>query len=173
MALTQHSIYTIELVNPQGQLLADLSPYLTGRGFTIRRNRAEQIDLSMDLGQARRLCATLGMQFRELFAPGMNEIRIKRVNRYLLGGQISYVRPELTAKSRTVQIQARGFLHLFKDRYLLPTSTLSYINTDIGQIIWNMINESQARTNGSFGITQGVIQASRTMTETCRPTPPP
>ncbi len=165
--MTQSSRYTIEIVTPQGALIADISGIATGRSFTVRRNRAETIDLACDLGEAVRLARDLGLTFNQLFGPGLNEVRVTRGNRTLVGGQIVYVEPRLAADGRTLSIRATGFLDLFKDRYVLNTP-VSY-TADMGQIAWNLINTTQSLTNGDVGVRQGTIQTSRTITETWQP----
>ncbi len=174
--MPQRSRYTIEIVNSSGQLVADVSGIATGRRYTVRRNRAETINLSFDLGEATRLARALGLSFTQLFAPGVNEVRVMRGARPMVGGQIVYVEPQLTADSRTMEVRATGFLDLFKDRYMLPTfpgtnerGETVYNATDMGAVAWDIISKTQALTNGSFGVTQGTIQASRLMGETYQP----
>ncbi|MDP9356961.1 MAG: siphovirus ReqiPepy6 Gp37-like family protein [Chloroflexota bacterium] len=162
------SLYTVEIVNPQGSLVADVSSIATSRRFTVRRNRAETIELGFDLGEAAKIAATLGTPLLQLFAPGSSEVRLRRGDRYLVGGQIAYARPSLTADNRALEVRATGFLDLFKDRYLFPPDTLSY-TADMGQIVAAMMNQNQAKPNGSFGCTVGTIQASRTITDTWQP----
>src|SRR3954454_20869680 len=96
---TQASSYTVELVDPAGNLLADLSNLCKTRHFTVRRNRAEVVDLSFDQGGLETLCSTLGTTVRGLIAPGVNEIRIKRGNRYLIGAQVQYLSASLATDS--------------------------------------------------------------------------
>jgi len=171
VGVTSQSNYVFELWSPGGQQIADLSPYLRTRHFTVTRNRPEIVDLSFDLGQMESVAASLGTTVRNLFGPGFNEIRIKRGQRYLVGSQVQFFYPSLTGDQRTLQIRAVGFLELLKDRYLYPMdgASLTQTNQDIGQIMWNFINLTQSRTNGSFGFTLGVIQPSRTITDTWQP----
>src|SRR3954449_7299172 len=61
---TQSSAYSILLVDPSGNLLADLSPLCKTRHFVVRRNRAEVVDISLDQGQLESLCSTLGTTVR-------------------------------------------------------------------------------------------------------------
>jgi len=166
---TQASSYTFELVDPYGNLLADLSNLCTTRHFVVRRNRAETISLSMDQGQLESLCTTLGTTVRGLLAPGVNEIRVKRGSRYLFGTQCQYLQAALDGDKRTIDVRAVGFLEVLKDRFLYPSDTLTYAATDIGAIAWNFINATQSRTNGSFGFTQGTIQPSHLIGDTWKP----
>ena len=52
-------------------------------------------------------------------------------------------------------IYCYDWLYLLKDRY--TASVVSYDGIDAGMIAWNLINTSQLKTNGNFGITQGTI----------------
>lgn len=52
-------------------------------------------------------------------------------------------------------IYCYDWLYLFKDRY--TASSVTYDGIDAGLIAWGMINTSQSKTNGNFGITQGTI----------------
>jgi len=52
-------------------------------------------------------------------------------------------------------IYCYDWLYLFKDRY--TASTVTYDGIDAGLIAWGLINTSQLKTNGNFGITQGTI----------------
>src|SRR4051812_31763971 len=143
---TQQSIYSVLLVDPAGNLLADLSNLCKTRHFTVRRNRAEIVDVAMDQGQLEALSTTLGTTVRGLLAPGVNEIRIRRGARYLVGAQIQFLNATLDGNSRTIELRAIGFLELFKDRYLWPAdAVLTQTAVDIGQVAWNFINASQAR----------------------------
>lgn len=170
---TQGSSYVFELWSPSGQQIADISPYLRTRHFKVTRNRVEAIDMSFDLGQMESLVATLGTTVASFFGPGFNEVRIRRGDRYLTGGQISYLLPSIDGSKRSLDVRAVGFLEILKDRYLYPTDGtalgLTYTNTDIGQIMWNMINLTQSRQNGNFGITQGTIETSRLVGDTWKP----
>lgn len=170
---TQASNYFYELWSPSGQQIADISPYLRTRHFKVTRNRGEAIDMSFDLGQMESLVATLGTTVASFFGPGFNEVRIRRGDRYLTGGQISYLLPAIDGSKRSLDVRAVGFLEILKDRYLYPTDGtalgLTYTNTDIGQIMWNMINLTQSRQNGNFGITQGTIETSRLVGDTWKP----
>ncbi len=165
--------YTIEIVSPTGQLIADITQITPAFQYTTRRNRAEDMQFSVDLGAATDLAKTLGMRLWELFAGYINEVRIRRGNRYLMGGQLIYAEPSLSADRRTLAVRATGFLDLFSSRYLLPSTSnggaTHFSSTDIGAVIWSMIQTSQGLSNGDFGVTLGAIQTSRPITEDWQP----
>lgn len=165
---TQTSAYSWEIWTPTGTLVADLTGIVQSRHFTVTRNRAETITFSIRLETVIDLLTRLNISFSTLFAPGINELRIKRGNRYLLGGKIMYVYPQLTEDISTVEVRVTGFLDLLASRYLYPADTLSY-STDISTVAWAFINTTQSRTNGSFGMTSGTLATSRTLTDTWQP----
>ncbi len=181
------SLYCIEIHRPHpvnGEtLLADISPDITDRSFVISRNKAEAIDLKLDLRQAELRADKARMSFDSLFAEGANELRIFRGNRPLIGGTINYVDPVLDDSGESLEIKATGFLDLLKDRVLFPVAGVDggktiYTSQDIGAVMWDMIATSQADfylpngeliTNGDFGIRQGVIQTSRLLSDSWAP----
>lgn len=163
------SLYTVTLYQPDGTLIADISELCLAKSFQVRRNRAEQIDLTLDLNVATDLARTTGLSFAQLFATGYNEVRIARGSRELVGGQLLYTYPRLESNRATLELKAAGFLELLSKRYLFETDTLTYSATDMGQVAWNFIDQTQSKDDGSFGITLGTIQASRTITDSWKP----
>lgn len=163
------SQYLIEVYTPDGELVADISGLCRQRYFQVRRNRPEDIRLSLNLHEAQDLSRSLNLSFAQLFTEGVNEVRITRGNRALVGGQIAYAFPKLDTEGATLELRAVGFLELFAKRYLAPSDTLTYTTTDIGQIAWNFINQTQSKTDGDWGITQGTLQTSRDITDTWEP----
>ena len=161
--MTQRSSYTIEVFDASGNRLADVSTYCTKRHFVIRRNRAEVVELSFDQGQLESLASTLGTSVPQLLAPGINEIRISRGNRVLIGSQIAYLAASVDNRQRTLELRAVGYLDLLHDRQLSPLLTLDYTGApvDLGVVCTNWITQTQTQTNGSFGLTIGTIQTSR------------
>jgi len=158
-------LYTIELIDPTTRnVTADISTICTTRNFSITRNRAEQVDLEMNLLVAERLARDLGVGFWGLFAAGVTEIRITRANRPLLISRLADAYPSMGA-SNSIQLKAMGILDSFGDRYLWPGDTLSYSATDVGQLAWNRITQTQNRSGGNLGITLGAIQPSRAIDE--------
>jgi hypothetical protein len=171
---TQASAYQFEIYDGSNQLIADLSPYARSRHFTVRRNRAEQVGLVFDQGQLENLAASVGLTVRQILEPGVNDIVIRRGNRALVRTRVQYLLPTLSATGRSVEVRAVGYLDLFKDRYIWPSDAndplgLKYTSADIGAVAWNFLNLTQSRINGSFGVTMGTIQTSRTITDTWQP----
>ena len=99
-------LYSITLHAPSGETLADLSNLCTKRSYSLIRNREGSIDLTLNFYEAQDLANELGYrnQFYGLFAAGMNEIRITRGNRPVIGGEIIDTIPNLGATGGNFQI---------------------------------------------------------------------
>lgn len=151
------SKYAFELFSPNGTLLADLSGIATNRTFTRSRNEADDISCDIDFNKFHRYCADINTHPRALLIPGQTELRVRRYDKYLAGGQINYAEPDISAQSQVMSIRAAGFLNLFADRQIPFTE---YIGQDVGVIARALITDSQAQTNGDFGVTLGVVPAS-------------
>lgn len=145
------SKYSIEVVDPSGLLLADLTGRADGRSLTKSRNEADEITWSIDLDEWERYCRLLNVDPKIILIPNASEIRIKRGQKYLGGGQITYIDTTLGSNQETVSVRATGFLNLFKDRY---TDNV-YTGIQATTIASDLITTTQTGTNRSFGITIG------------------
>lgn len=149
------SRYAFEIVNPDGELVADFTGLAFARRLTLSRNEAEDIYFVMDLNAFERYCDLLGLEPQNVLAVYQNEVRVKRGQNYICGGQLSYIEPKITANGQTVEVRATGFLNLFKDRY----TDIERIFTaeEATTIASTLINETQALDNGDFGVTIGAM----------------
>jgi len=159
------SQYLIEIYNPTGERLADISDLCTTRTYSLRRNRAEDIYLTMNLEKAQELAHSLGMGFYQLYAAGINEIRITRGNRPMVGGQLAYVHPRLNQDGATLELRANGFLELLSRVYIHPGDNSNSWGARIGEVAWGMIGYTQLKDGGDFGITEGTVQDGRVIGE--------
>lgn len=174
MAKTHRSLYRFELWNPATGLIADLSGLTTKRTFRLRLNRAETLDLSFNLRVIEEWANKIGLSPNELLRPGVNDIRVWRGNRPIFGTRVRHITPSVQGNTETLELHASGFLDDLIYRYLWPQEEVdggvtTYTSTDIGQIMWDMIDTTQTLTNGDMGFTQGVIHPSRDLTDTWQP----
>jgi hypothetical protein len=151
------SKYIYELYASNGSLLAELSGRAKNKSITIQRNRAGYASFTMDIYDFEKFCRSINVHPRSIIGVGSNELKVRRLNRYLFGGQIQYYDTTL-GDGNEITIRAVGYFDLFKDRY--TSANKLFTNTDAGQIAWTLINDSQTLTNGTFGITMGTIQTS-------------
>jgi hypothetical protein len=153
------SKYSLELVDPSGQILADLSGRAAGRSLVMSRNEAEEITWSIDLNEFERYCRLIGTDPKVLLVPNQTEVRIKRGETYLAAGQIVYIDTHLTASQQTISVRAHGFLNLFKYRF--TGAERIFTATERTEIARTLIAESQAAGDDyDFGIVAGPIQAT-------------
>lgn len=162
------SKYTLEIVDPNGQIIADFSGRAMNRHVTMSRNEAEEISFSLDLGEFERYCRLLSVDPKNVLAVDQNEVRVRRGTTYLCGGQISYINPTIDSNAQKVEVRATGFLNLFKDRYTDVERT--FTATEATTIAANLITESQALTNGDFGVHIGTLATVGTHDRTYRRT---
>lgn len=174
MARTHRSLYRFELWNATDGRIADLSSLCTSRSFKLRLNRAESLDLTFSLRVIEDFAASIDLTPVELLNPGVNDIRVYRGNKPIFGARVRYISSAIEEESETLQLHASGYLDDFAYRYLWPVTGVDggvtkYTSTDIGAILWDMIDTTQSLTNGDMGFTQGTIQTSRNLTDTWQP----
>lgn len=157
------SIYTIELVAPDGTVLAELSGKAKNRTFTITRNAADDIDWYIDIDQLEDYCRSNGVQIQDpklLLITNQTEVRVKRYGTYLAAGQLTYKDGVLqeTGDGNLLEVKAAGFLNLWTFRY--TNASQIYTAEDMSQIAWNLIDSSQQGLNdpsGTIDPTTGLI----------------
>jgi hypothetical protein len=149
------SKYSIELWTPNGVQLADLGGRAMQRRLTITRNEAEDIQWRLDWNEFRRYCEAINTYPELLLQEGITEVRIKRGETYLCGGQVTYIQKDRSAAGDFLDIRATGFLNLFADRY---TANSVIYNENRSQIAVDLINTTQGQgTNWNFGVTIGHV----------------
>ena len=149
------SKYSIELVNSAGTLLADLTGRAMHRRIILSRNEAEDITWRLDLNEFEKYCRDTNQDPRNLLINGSTEVRIKRGQSYLCGGQLNYFTPYVSPKQQYIDIKASGFLNLFQDRF--TAASRIFTATQATTIASTVINETQAQTNGDYGVTIGSL----------------
>lgn len=145
------SKYSIELVDPSGNLLAELSGRAKNRTFTVTRNAADDIEWYLDIDEFERYCRAAKTDPRLVLISNNTEVRVKRRGSYLAGGQLNYKYGVLSENGdgNLIQIRAAGFLNLFTQRF--TSDTQIYTGVDGSQIAWDLINQSQLGTNDPTG----------------------
>lgn len=160
---TLASRWSTEIVTPAGLVLLDLSGRAKNRRIIQSRNEAEEISWEIDLNEYELACREAKLDSASAILNNSTEIRIKRLNQYLCGGQVNYKYPHITPNSQTLSIRATGFLNLFKDRYTgtLPsgggTVQESFTGVQKTTIASTLITQTQAKTNGNWGVTIGLL----------------
>lgn len=147
------SRYAVEIVNPDGELVVDLSGRAFARRIVLSRNEPEDITFTVNLPEFERYCRLLGLIPQNVLAVYQNEVRIKRRQNYICGGQLIYRDIQINAQNENLEVRATGFLNLFKDRY--TEAERIFTATEATEIAETLINETQALDNGDFGVTIG------------------
>lgn len=86
-----------------------------------------------------------------LIQPGSKEVRVWRDSNQVWGGYLWNVQVDTVAEK--LRLLAEGYYSALRRRRV--SSDLIYTDVNIQTIMWNLIAHTQAKTNGSLGITQG------------------
>lgn len=150
------SKYQFLLFDSSGNLIADLGGYVSNRTFSITRNRPEEISFSIPLFTLDQLAASLHLTPADFFQAGIQQILIRRDTVPICAGQIDYWESDFSDPANPViNVKAHGWMSLFSYRYI----TDEYDGDDAAFIIRDIITNTQALTNGDFGITLGTTVA--------------
>src|SRR4051794_1124822 len=111
------SKYSLEVFDPSGNRLADLTGRARSRRFTKSRNEADEISWTLDLDEFEAWCRASNQDPASILATGRNEVRVKRGTKYLTGGQLTYWNARRTGRGKEIDIRATGFFNLLSYRF--------------------------------------------------------
>lgn len=150
--------YTVELWDINGVMVMDVSAIIaTQLRIEMRINDSETVEFSLDLVQFEKLCASIGTNPRVIMEPYRTDVRIRRNGVYICGAQIVQVDVNFNRnETNKIEVKCTGYLNYFKDRFI----TANYSAKTYAQIARQMITDTQAQTNGDFGVILGVDTAS-------------
>lgn len=148
------SRYEFLITDKAGNTLATLDG-AGSRSYSIYLNKS---------GEARfTLAPTDPKLTADLLLLGHKELKIKRDGTLVWGGELVYSRTDLSAEEERVEIAAKGYLNLLSYRYVGTTAgnPTTYTDEDLADIAHDLITDSQALSNGDYGITLGANPISR------------
>lgn len=148
--------YEVELFSRSGVLIADISRYVKNLSFSMQRNEAEQLSFTLNLDAFEVNADAVGSNPLGMLGPYQTDVKIKRNGTYLFGAHVGYLNTILGEIDNTIEVRAFGYLNLLIDRFVTKT----YTATDAVDISWDLIDETQAQTNGDMGMTQGATQTT-------------
>lgn len=145
------SKYSVEIVDPNGNLLADLGGRAANRQFTVTRNAADDIQWYLNIDEFEHYCRQAQVDPKLVLITDVNEVRVKRLGTYFAAGQLNYKYGTLAenGSGNLLQIKATGFYNLFATRYTGPGQV--YASMDGSAIAWDLINTSQTGGNDYSG----------------------
>lgn len=137
--------YTIEVWDINGVYVMDISDLVaTSLRIVMEVNAVEDISFSIDLVQFEKRCASVGANPRSILEPYRSEIRIRRNNEYLCGGQVVQININFNEQdTNKIEVKCTGYLNYFKDRYL----TALYRNMTYAEIARELIKTTQEKPN--------------------------
>lgn len=141
----------------------------TSWSFGEELNHPPEAKLSFSFSDVQRLLDVYGETVLNVFTAKLTELYIERNTTKKFYGVLSGmgVKPDADG-DKDVSINAIGWLGLFSKRVVgIPKRV--YTATDVGAIIWDLIDYSQTRdTEYDWGITQGSITTSKNRDRTYR-----
>lgn len=159
MSQNLSSLYSIDVFGPTDNLIADLTGMAILRNLTIERNGIGGANFDIDLFGFEEYCRNkIYIPPMSILYPNVNWVKIRRGNKYLFSGQINYAKPTLKESQSIINVKVPGQLNLFKKRF--TAAERIFTGVDAGTIASTLLSESQALTNGDYGITAGTIQTS-------------
>jgi len=138
--------YRIEVYNNDDELLAILDKF-TMIKINQELNKGSRLDFTVVGADDKATQDNLN---------GRNYIKLYRNDSLFWAGQIMLVSINLK-ESVQFSVTCWDWFSLLKFRYV----TKAYLATDAGAIAWDLINETQTKTNGDLGIIQGAIETTK------------
>jgi hypothetical protein len=166
--------YSFELWSTSGVLLLDISRLCQNREYVLTRNAPMKLTFQLDLTSFEQFCAAQNINPATVLAPYQTDVKIKRNGQYI-GEACQVVGLEfntqtndtgintetgsynkVTTITETIMVTAMGYLQILADRYYSG----SYSNVDTVTVAIDLIQATQALTNGSIGVTYAGSQYS-------------
>jgi hypothetical protein len=137
--------YTIEVWDINGVYVMDISDLIaTSLSITTKINDVEDISMSIDLVQFEKRCASVGANPRSILEPYRTDIKIRRNNRYICGGQVVQVNVNFNNQdTNKIEIKCTGYLNYFKDRFV----SNMYRGMTYAEIARQLITDTQSVPN--------------------------
>lgn len=145
--------YSIEIWDKNGDVLGDISSFVTNFSWQKTLNGSETLNVSIDMARFGQYLSSIGYANRpyEFLEIGRTDIRVKRNGVYILGANVAQIGYTANNTSVTMAIQCYGYLTYYKYRYF----TGDYANTSQAGIIYDIIDQLNAETGGDYGVRQG------------------
>ncbi len=147
--MAKGSVYTFEACSPAGVSLADISMLTYERSFTLTRNKEEHLSFKIKLSQLEKYAASINLHPRVLINSYQTDIKVKRNGKYLFGSQVVSTPFSDDEEDGVITVNCRGYLDLFKDRYI----TATYTGMDSVNMAIAAMTATQAQPRGSVGVT--------------------
>lgn len=157
-AILFKSKWKFKIKNPStGDFIANIVN-ARGRYFVERLNDESEAGFVLDADDGNCNSTILNL--------GVNELYIYYGDTLMWGGQLVSAQKTANGNEIVWKVLAKDWVALLGKRFCGVTEPREFTTTDAGQIAKTLIQETQALTNGSFGITYGTIETSITRSPT-------
>lgn len=123
------------------------------------KDRLANFTVEIDAGEV--VAANTGVTLEFILSGGYRELDVHDHNGVLVysGFIDETVGSAGGGEVGSLAVSSKGFFYLFEKRF--TSSLQTYTGVDAGDIAWDLINTTQAKPYGDFGITLGLIEASK------------
>src|SRR5689334_5467248 len=115
MSLGIDSKYRIELVDPSGLVVADITGLANNRKLTFVRNGTYEAEFIINLDSLEQVGRAAGVSPRSMLATGRNDCRIYRLGGLLFAGRVMYDGSSF-GENVEESVKVDGWFNLLKDR---------------------------------------------------------
>ncbi len=141
--------YRVVITEKDGTEIGEIKNYLSIR-FEKRLNNYGTCEIKLPLNEP---------ELTSLISLRKYETKIYRDDVLVWAGeQVHLVGTLSKSNEDPVTLTSFDYLELFNSRF--TDSSAIYISTDAGAIAWDLINDSQNKTDGDFGVEKGSIETT-------------
>ena len=145
--------YIIESWSRTGSaMIADITSVVSDLRFTQRRNNYGTINFKVDQRAFKELAKLNSLVSTDILAKHQTIIKLKREGSYLMALILTDLVHEGSTNQSSIKVTGKGLLFILTRR--LTRSNLVYSNSQVSQIAWSLINNTQQ--DSAIGITQAV-----------------
>ncbi len=156
-----NSLWSFRIKDSSGNLVANL-PGARSKRVTLGLNKSGEASFKYSLKELCDIASNIGLTFRQLLNVSVNYLEVLRNGSVFYSGPITNAEIILNQIDTQIEVKSLGWLSLLKYRHTGLLTDRVFTSTDSSQIAWTIIEETQALTNGNFGIIEGTLEASLT-----------
>lgn len=145
--------YAIEIWSKDGIPLADIRHICSNFSWSKTLNGSESIGFTVDLKRFEQILKSVGFDGDPfgLLEVGRCDIRIKRNDKYIVGGNVYRFTYTTSYNSITMRVECVGYLNFYKTQYI----SAEYANVPQQDIMWDVIERCNQKTGGDYGVRRG------------------
>lgn len=145
--------YELEVWDKSGQILGDIRMLCTNLEWNKELNGSETLEFDIDLNRFEAYLKSIGVNYSpyEFLECGRTDIRVKRNGVYIFGTNVYQLHYRYDEPTTMMGVKCVGYLNFYKTQFI----TASYTDTPQEDILWDIIDQCNAKTGGDYGVRKG------------------